>query len=70
MVTGDVHHFMNRNELKAYIVKEGGKVTGCVSKSTSFLINNDSTSASTKNKKAQQLGIEIITEEQFLESFS
>lgn len=70
VVTGDVHHFKNRNELKTYIEKEGGKVTGSVSKSTSFLINNDSTSASTKNKKAQQLGIEIITEEQFLERFS
>ncbi len=70
VVTGDVHHFKNRNELKAYIEKEGGKVTGSVSKSTNFLINNDATSASTKNKKAQQLGIEIITEEQFLERFS
>lgn len=69
VVTGDVYHFKNRNELKAYIEKEGGKVTGSVSKSTDFLINNDATSASTKNKKAQQLGIEIITEEQFLERF-
>ncbi len=69
VITGDVHHYKNRNELKAYIEKEGGKVTGSVSKSTSFLINNDAASASTKNKKAQQLGIEIITEEQFLEKF-
>ncbi len=68
-ITGDVYHYKNRSELKAYIEKEGGKVTGSVSKSTSFLINNDATSASTKNKKAQQLGIGIITEEQFLERF-
>ncbi len=69
VVTGDVNHFKNRSELKAFIEKEGGKVTGSVSKSTNFLINNDVTSGSTKNKKAQQLGIEIITEEQFLERF-
>lgn len=69
VVTGDVHHFKNRSELKAYIEKEGGKVTGSVSKSTNYLINNDNTSTSTKNKKAQQLGIEIITEEKFLEKF-
>lgn len=70
VITGDVHHYKNRNELKAYIEQQGGKVTGSVSKSTSYLINNDATSASTKNRKAQQLGIEIITEDQFLEKFT
>ncbi len=70
VITGDVHHYKNRNELKAYIESQGGKVTGSVSKSTDFLINNDATSASTKNRKAQQLGISIITEEQFIERFA
>lgn len=70
VVTGDVHHYKNRNELKAYIEQQGGKVTGSVSKSTSFLINNDAASASTKNRKAQQLGIPIITEDQFVEQFT
>ena len=70
VVTGDVHHYKNRNELKAYIEQQGGKVTGSVSKSTSFLINNDAASTSTKNRKAQQLGIPIITEDQFVEQFT
>ena len=70
VVTGDVHHFKNRNELKAYIESEGGKVTGSVSKSTHYLINNDAASASTKNKKAHQLGIPIITEDEFIEKFT
>lgn len=69
VITGDVHHYKNRNELKAYIESQGGKVTGSVSSSTSFLINNDVTSTSGKNKKAQELGIEIISEENFLERF-
>ena len=69
VVTGDVHHYKNRNALKAYIESEGGKVTGSVSKSTSFLINNDATSTSTKNQKAHQLNIPIITEDEFLERF-
>ena len=70
VITGDVHHYKNRNELKAYIEKEGGKVIGSVSKSTTYLINNDATSVSTKNRKAQQLGIPIITEDQFIEQFT
>ena len=70
VVTGDVHHYKNRNELKTYIESQGGKVTGSVSKSTNYLINNDATSQSSKNKKAQQLGIAIITEEQFIEQFT
>ncbi len=69
VVTGDVHHYKNRNDLKAYIESQGGKVTGSVSKSTNFLINNDVTSTSRKNKKAQQLGIAIISEDEFLERF-
>lgn len=69
VVTGDVHHYKNRNELKAYIESQGGKVTGSVSKSTSFLINNDVTSTSGKNQKAQQLGIPIISEDEFIERF-
>ena len=69
VITGDVHHFKNRNELKAYIESQGGHVAGSVSGSTSFLINNDAASTSSKNKKAQQLGIPIITEDQFVERF-
>lgn len=69
VVTGDVHHFKNRNELKAYIESQGGKVTGSVSKSTSFLINNDVTSTSGKNKKAQELGISIISEDDFIAQY-
>ena len=65
-----MHHYKNRNELKAYIQSQGGKVTGSVSKSTSFLINNDVTSTSSKNIKAQQLGIPIISEDEFIERFS
>lgn len=69
VVTGDVHHYKNRNELKAYIESQGGKVTGSVSKSTHYLINNDISSTSGKNQKAQQLGIPIISEEQFVSLF-
>ncbi len=70
VVTGDVHHYKNRNELKAYIESQGGKVTGSVSKSTSFLINNDVASASSKNQKAHQLNIPIISEDEFVERFA
>ena len=69
VVTGDVNHYKNRNELKKYIESQGGKVTGSVSKSTSYLINNDVTSTSGKNQKAMQLGTPIISEEQFIEMF-
>lgn len=61
VVTGDVHHYKNRNELKAYIESQGGKVTGSVSKSTPYLINNDITSTSGKNQKAKSLNIPIIS---------
>lgn len=70
VITGDVHHFKNRNELKAYIEARGGKVAGSVSGSTSFLINNDVTSTSGKNKKAKELGIPILSEDDFLSRFS
>lgn len=70
VITGDVYYYKNRNELKAYIESQGGKVTGSVSKSTTYLINNDAESQSSKNKKAHQLGISIITEEQFREKFT
>ena len=66
VITGSVSQFKNRNELKSYIEERGGKVAGSVSKNTDFLINNDNTSASSKNKTAKELGIPIITEEDFL----
>lgn len=66
VITGDVHHFKNRNELKAKIVELGGKVTGSVSKNTSYLVNNDVTSSSNKNKTAKQLGIPIISEDDII----
>ena len=69
VVTGDVHHYANRNELKAYIESQGGKVTGSVSKSTNYLINNDVTSSSSKNTKAKQLNIPILSEEEFIARF-
>ena len=67
VVTGTVNHFQNRKQLQERIEEEGGKVTGSVSGKTDFLINNDVTSGSNKNRTAQKLGIPIITEEQFLE---
>ncbi len=70
VITGDVHHFKNRNELKAYIEARGGKVAGSVSGSTSFLINNDVASTSGKNKKAKELGIPILSEDDFLSQFA
>lgn len=70
VVTGDVHHYKNRNELKAYIESQGGKVTGSVSKSTNYLINNDIESTSSKNQKAKSLGIPILSEEDFISLFT
>lgn len=70
VVTGDVYHYANRNELKGYIESQGGKVTGSVSKSTNYLINNDLESTSSKNQKAKSLGIPIISEEEFIEKFT
>lgn len=67
VVTGSVNHYKNRDELKADIVAHGGKVSGSVSSKTDYLINNDLESNSSKNKKAKELGIKIISEDQFLE---
>ena len=69
VVTGSVEKFPNRNAVKDYIEKRGGKVTGSVTSKTNYLINNDVMSNSSKNKKAKELGIEIINEEQFLEKW-
>lgn len=69
VVTGDVYQFKNRNELKAYIESQGGKVTGSVSKSTNYLINNDVNSTSSKNQKAKQLNIPILSEDDFIAQF-
>jgi len=66
VITGSVNHFANRNEVKELIESKGGKVTGSVTSKTHFLINNDVTSTSSKNKKANELGIPIISEEDFL----
>ncbi len=66
VITGSVEHFANRNEVKEVIERKGGKVTGSVTSKTNYLINNDVNSTSSKNKKAKELGIPIITEEQFL----
>lgn len=66
VITGDVHHFANRNELKEFIESLGGKVTGSVTGKTTYLINNDVTSTSGKNKKAKELNVPIISEEEFL----
>lgn len=66
VITGSVEHFKNRNELKETIESMGGKTTDSVTSKTDYLINNDNTSNSTKNKKAKDLGVKIITEQQFL----
>ena len=66
VVTGSVHHYANRNELKADIEKNGGKVTSSVTSKTDYLINNDINSNSSKNKKAKDLNVPIISEEQFI----
>ncbi len=70
VVTGDLNHFQNRDELISYIESRGGKVAGSVSKKTYALINNDASSNSGKNKKARELGIRIITEEELLKEIA
>lgn len=65
VITGSLNTFSNRDELKLLIEKLGGKVTGSVSSKTDYLINNDAMSSSSKNKKARELGVHIITEEEF-----
>jgi len=67
VITGSVERFKNRDELKDIIEERGGKVTASVTSKTNFLINNDNLSSSSKNKKAKELGISIITENQFVE---
>ena len=67
VITGSVEHFKNRKEVQEIIESRGGKVTGSVTAKTSYLINNDAASNSSKNKKARELGIPVITEEQFIE---
>lgn len=67
VITGSVHHYANRNELKALIEEKGGKVTGSVTSKTNYLINNNTESGSSKNKKAKELGIPIISEETFIQ---
>lgn len=69
VITGDVHQFKNRDAFKSYVEQQGGKVTGSVSAKTNFLINNDSESSSSKNRKAKELGIPILTEDEFVERF-
>lgn len=69
VITGDVHTFRNRDEFKAFVESQGGKVAGSVSKKTGFLVNNDIESSSSKNMKAKELGIEIITEDEFIARF-
>ena len=67
VITGSVEHFANRAQLKEFIEQRGGKVTGSVTSKTNYLINNDTTSNSSKNKKAKELGIPILSEEDFIE---
>lgn len=69
VITGEVHHFANRDAFKTYVEEAGGKVTGSVTGKTSYLVNNDAASTSSKNRKAKELGIPVITEDEFLERF-
>lgn len=67
VITGSVEHFKNRKEIQEIIEQKGGKVTGSVTAKTNYLINNDTASSSSKNKKAKELGIPIISEQEFIE---
>ena len=67
VITGSLNHYKNRDELINIIEQLGGKVSGSVSSKTNYLINNDVTSTSGKNKKAKDLGIPIISENQFVQ---
>lgn len=69
VITGDVHHFKNRDAFKAYVESQGGKVAGSVSGKTSYLVNNDVESNSSKNRKAKDLGVPILSEDAFVEQF-
>ncbi len=67
--TGAVYIFQSRNHLKEVIESKGGKLTGSVTKNTDYLITNDTTTGSRKNRAAQELGIPVLTEEEFIEKF-
>lgn len=69
VITGEVHHYKNRDAFKAYVESAGGKVTGSVTSKTDYLVNNDAQSSSSKNRKARELGIPVLTEDAFLEQF-
>ena len=69
VITGGLEFFANRNDLKEAIEQKGGKVTGSVTSKTTCLINNDVASASSKNKKARDLGVPVISEKDFLEQY-
>lgn len=69
VITGDVHHYKNRDEFKAYVEASGGKVTGSVTSKTNYLVNNDVESTSSKNRKAKELGIPVISEDEFVMRF-
>ena len=69
VITGDVHHFKNRDEFKRKEKKTGGKVTGSVTSKTNYLVNNDVNSTSSKNRKAKELSVPIISEDEFVERF-
>lgn len=69
VITGSLNHYASRNDLKEQIEQKGGKVTGSVTSKTTCLINNDSTSTSSKNKKAKELQVPILTEDEFLEQY-
>ena len=69
VITGSLNNYASRNELKDEIEQKGGKVTGSVTGKTTCLINNDITSSSSKNKKAKELQVPILTEAEFLEKY-
>ncbi len=69
VITGDVHVFRNRDAFRQYVEAQGGKVTGSVSKKTDFLVNNDVDSVSSKNRKAKELNVPILSEEEFIHRF-
>ena len=69
VITGDVHTFKNRDDFKAYVERQGGKVAGSVSGKTSYLVSNDGESNSSKTKKAKELGIPVLTEEEFISQY-
>ena len=69
VITGDVHIFKNRSAFKSYVEQQGGAVTGSVSGKTSYLVSNDGDSNSSKTKKAKELGVPVLSEEEFVAQF-